>query len=157
MIGAIFAIDEANGFGLNSELPWAHISEDFKHFKHVTNGGTIVMGKNTFESLPSLLPNRTHVVLSSTLPPGPGYYVYDDPSKLIEATGNNFWVIGGPSVIEIFHNLVGYDVIYQSVINGKHTADVIYDPSEMLDCMEYSERRVYDKFCVRKYVHPDKF
>jgi dihydrofolate reductase len=123
----------------------------------VTNGGTIVMGRNTFESLPGLLPNRMHVVLSSTLAPGKDYYVYDDPVKLLEKTGNNFWVIGGPSVIDIFGGLTHYDVIYHSVIYGEHEADVTYNPTDLLGRMEYLDEIGYDDFCVRKYVHPTKF
>ena len=48
--------------GKNGGLPWPSIKEDFKHFKEFTVGNTIVVGKNTFDTLP-LLKNRECLVL----------------------------------------------------------------------------------------------
>lgn len=156
MIGAIFATDEHNGFGVDNKIPW-HISDDFKHFKNVTNGSKLVMGKNTFESLPGLLPNREHFVLSRTLTKGEGYTVHGDLYDLVTAAGNNFWVIGGPSIIDVFGEVIGYDVVYHSVVRGKHDADVTYDPSNMLATMELYDTMSYEKFEVLKYINPVKF
>ena len=60
LIGAV----AANGvIGAEGRLPW-HIPADLKHFKALTIGKPMVMGRKTFESLPGLLPGRRHIVLT---------------------------------------------------------------------------------------------
>ena len=54
----------ANGvIGADGTLPW-HIPADLAHFKRLTMGHPMVMGRRTFESLPGLLPGRPHIVLT---------------------------------------------------------------------------------------------
>ena len=62
-IKIIAAIGKNNELGINNELIW-HLKEDLKFFKEETMGHKIVMGYNTFLSLPKLLPGRTHIVLT---------------------------------------------------------------------------------------------
>lgn len=58
------AIAENYAIGLNNELLW-HLSDDLKRFKKVTTGHTMIMGRNTFLSLPNgALPNRRHIVIT---------------------------------------------------------------------------------------------
>lgn len=59
----VVAYDDNRGIGLNQDLPW-RLPEDLKRFKKITLNKPIVMGRNTFESLPGMLPNRQHIVLS---------------------------------------------------------------------------------------------
>jgi dihydrofolate reductase len=49
--------------GRNGALPW-HLPEDLRHFKKVTMGSAMIMGRKTFDSLPGLLPGRRHIVLT---------------------------------------------------------------------------------------------
>ncbi len=54
----------ANGaIGLGGALPW-RLPADLKHFKALTLGKPMIMGRKTFESLPGLLPGRRHIVLT---------------------------------------------------------------------------------------------
>ena len=63
----IAAVAENGCIGRSGKIPW-HFPEDFKHFKSVTTGHTIVMGRRTFESIGSKpLLGRKNVVLSSAL------------------------------------------------------------------------------------------
>ena len=63
----IAAVAENGCIGKSGKIPW-HFPEDFKHFKRVTTGHTIVMGRKTFESIGSKpLPGRKNIVLSSAL------------------------------------------------------------------------------------------
>jgi dihydrofolate reductase len=56
----------ANGvIGRQGRLPW-HLPEDLKHFKRLTLGHPIIMGRRTWESLGGLLPGREHIVVSRT-------------------------------------------------------------------------------------------
>ena len=59
----IAALDLNNGIGKHNQLLW-HLPDDFAHFKQKTVGHTVIMGRKTFESLPKMLPNRTHIILS---------------------------------------------------------------------------------------------
>ena len=63
MLSLIVAIAENNVIGKDNKLIW-HISEDLKRFKSITSGNTMLMGRKTFESLPGVLPNRKHVILT---------------------------------------------------------------------------------------------
>lgn len=49
--------------GKDNQLLW-HIPADLQHFKNITTGGVIVMGRKTFESLGRLLPNRSHHIIT---------------------------------------------------------------------------------------------
>jgi dihydrofolate reductase len=63
-ISIIVAIDENNAIGKNNQL-LCHLPNDLKYFKSITQGHTIIMGRNTYESLPNgALPNRRNIVLS---------------------------------------------------------------------------------------------
>ena len=60
----IAAVAKNNVIGKNNKIPW-YIKDDFKHFRELTTNHPIIMGKNTFLSLPKKpLPNRTNIVLT---------------------------------------------------------------------------------------------
>jgi dihydrofolate reductase len=65
-LSAIVAIDRNNVMGNGADIPW-HLPLDFKHFKKMTLNKTIIMGRKTYESIGKPLPNRTTVVLSTSL------------------------------------------------------------------------------------------
>lgn len=60
---AIAAISLNRVIGRGNQIPW-HLPDDFRWFKHTTMGGTLIMGRRTFESIGKPLPGRTTVVLS---------------------------------------------------------------------------------------------
>lgn len=63
MITFVWAEDENHGIGYQGKLPW-HLPGDMKHFKEKTLNHPILMGRNTFDSLPGLLPRRKHLILT---------------------------------------------------------------------------------------------
>lgn len=63
MYSIIVAIAENNAIGKDNQLLW-HLSDDLKYFKKITSGKTVIMGYNTWLSLPfKPLPNRKNIVL----------------------------------------------------------------------------------------------
>ncbi|GHU09769.1 dihydrofolate reductase [Spirochaetia bacterium] len=63
----IAAMSENRVIGINNALPWS-IKEDMHHFRDLTGGCPCIMGRKTWESLPRRpLPNRTNIVISTTL------------------------------------------------------------------------------------------
>lgn len=59
----VVAMDKKNCIGVNNQLPW-HLPDDLKHFKQITQGGVIVMGRKTYDSMGRALPNRINWVLT---------------------------------------------------------------------------------------------
>ncbi|WP_243794645.1 dihydrofolate reductase [Saccharopolyspora gloriosae] len=98
MIGLIWA-QSANGvIGRDATMPW-HLPEDLKHFRTVTAGATVLMGRRTWESLPPRfrpLPGRRNLVLSRT--PQDGAETFTDLSEALATASGDVWVIGGAAV-----------------------------------------------------------
>ena len=63
IVSIIAAMDRNHLIGNKNQLPW-HLPADFAHFKSVTMGKPIIMGRKTFESIGKPLPGRTNIVLS---------------------------------------------------------------------------------------------
>ena len=63
LITIIAAASDNNVIGKNNKLIW-HLSDDLKHFKELTKGHHVIMGRKTFESMPKALPNRTNVIIT---------------------------------------------------------------------------------------------
>lgn len=63
MLSIIVAVAENNSIGKDNNLLW-RLPGDLKRFKEITDGNTIVMGRKTFLSLPKVLPNRHHIVIT---------------------------------------------------------------------------------------------
>lgn len=59
----VVAMDAQRGIGVDNQLPW-HLPEDLAHFKRVTLGHPIVMGRKTFESIGRPLPGRRNIVVT---------------------------------------------------------------------------------------------
>jgi dihydrofolate reductase len=102
MITLIAAIDDNRLIGKDDTLPW-HIPADFKHFKAVTLGHPIVMGRKTYDSLPKRpLPGRSNLVVSRRPSPD-GLTVFDTiEAALAEGRreSDEVFVIGGQSIYE---------------------------------------------------------
>ena len=105
MLSIIVAKAKNNIIGKENKLIW-HLPEDLKHFKQVTTGHTIIMGRKTFESLGRVLPNRKHIVFSQN----PDFKVSDENVEVvhsmlqiqeyIESKEENF-VIGGAMIYNL--------------------------------------------------------
>ncbi len=92
--------------GKDGKLPW-HLPADLRHFKQVTMGAPMIMGRRTFESLPGLLPGRRHIVLtrdSSWSAPG-AEVVYSVDDALEKADPDRNCIIGGAEIFALFEPL----------------------------------------------------
>jgi dihydrofolate reductase len=131
----IVAIAKNRAIGRNNDLLW-YISEDLKRFKRITTGHTIIMGRNTFKSLPKgPLPNRKNIVITDnpedcSLPemyPDKDCMMLDSIEKAMEACNpreENF-VIGGGSIYKQF--LPYANRLYLTLIHEDVTdADVFF-------------------------------
>lgn len=102
MINIIAAVARNRAIGFENKLLY-WLPNDLKRFKALTTGHTIIMGRNTFESLPKgALPNRRNVVLSRSVKELPGCEVYPTLEEALESckSDEDVYIIGGARVYE---------------------------------------------------------
>lgn len=126
MITLIAAAGENNSLGNNGEIPW-HLPDDFKHFKKLTTGHHIIMGRKTWETFPKPLPNRTHIVMTRDLKyRAKGAVVVhniEDALKYTEEEKNCFIIGGG----EIYALGLPYAThIELTRVHGEFEADAFF-------------------------------
>ena len=91
MISMIFACDQQGAIGKNGDLPWRQ-STDLQHFKKITMGSNLIMGRKTWDSLPGMLPGREHFVLSRGEVDGVEVITFEQAIKM------EGWIIGGGEI-----------------------------------------------------------
>ena len=102
---AIIACDIKGGIGYQNKLPWSKIEGDLPRFKDLTSGKVIVMGRNTWESLPKKpLPNRINVVVTST--DIPGITTLNSLPAKDYMDLSDVWLIGGAKLIDSSWHLI---------------------------------------------------
>lgn len=126
MIVIVAAIGKNNELGKNNDLIW-HLPNDLKFFKEVTMGKNVVMGFNTYKSLPRKLVGRTMIVLTSRNIDDKEIIVYNDLNKLLKDYKNeDIYVIGGSSLYKIFIDKA--DVMYLTEIDASDDKADVYFP-----------------------------
>lgn len=118
--------------GRDGDLPW-HLSSDLKNFKSITSGKPIIMGRKTFQSLPRLLPNRTHIVISRDIEYRPdGALLFSNIQSAIAAAKsiafdkglNEICIIGGG---EIYKQAIEFaDIIYLTIVDCEIEGDTYF-------------------------------
>jgi dihydrofolate reductase len=100
------ASDINGGIGYKNQLPWPKMKNDLKRFKDLTVGHTVIMGRNTFESLGKPLPKRNNIVISKTLNNVEKVKIYSSKSEVIEFVKDLelVFIIGGAQIIELFYD-----------------------------------------------------
>lgn len=132
-ITIIAAIDRARAIGCNNKLLF-WLPNDLKHFKELTTGKTIIMGRKTFESLPKgALPNRRNIVLSTQIGIHcTGAEVFPSLNTAIEScqTEEQIYIIGGASVYEQALPLAD-ELCLTEVDETVEEADAYFPPIDM--------------------------
>ncbi|MGM9805179.1 MAG: dihydrofolate reductase [Candidatus Aphodosoma sp.] len=100
MTNIIVAFDDDRAIGCRNGIPW-HLSTDLRRFKEITTGHTVVMGSNTWRSLPSKpLKNRRNIVISASMPDTEGCEVARSIDEALALSGHDdeIFIIGGDSI-----------------------------------------------------------
>lgn len=126
----IIACDPKGGIGFDSKLPWDKIQGDLPRFKELTTGKIVLMGRNTWDSLPKKpLPNRTNWVKTSRPIDG-----ITNPDNDVLAKEKEVWLIGGAKMIESYWEYI--DEIHLSVTFANYTCDTFIDLVKLqTECM----------------------
>lgn len=159
MFSIIVAIGNNNEIGKNNKLLW-HIPEDLKKFKEITQGKTVVMGRNTFESIGKPLPNRHNIVLSKNSKLfsnncNEKLEIYDDFSKIVKKYRNSdeeVFIIGGVQIYKKALESGIVEKLYISHIDFFDNEADIYFPKIDYNAWKKVEENEYAgwKFCVYK-------
>ena len=144
-ISIIAAIADNYAIGKANNLPW-HLPADLKHFRQLTTGHAVVMGKRTFESLSNgPLPDRKNIVLTSVMSEGvnKGYFEADsleDAVYLCEHEEKVF-IIGGATVYR--QSIAKVKTMYITWVHKDFSADT-YFPKINFDEWEEVSREDHD-------------
>ncbi|HEY0667444.1 MAG TPA: dihydrofolate reductase [Sphingobacteriaceae bacterium] len=125
-ISNIVVVDENLGIGKNNQL-LVHFPADLKHFKKITTGHTVIMGRKTYESMGKALPNRRNIVITRQK----DYFLGDAEitHSLKEAldscsTEKEAFVVGGAEIFK--ESLPISDKIYLTRIHKSFDADTFF-------------------------------
>ena len=177
MIELVMAQDEDGLIGIGNKLPW-HLKEELAFFKALTENGTVLMGKKTYESIGKPLKNRTNLIISRRTK----QQVFDEVdgsinqnllkeiaaireeeelgvkrisltrAKEIAKTQNKTFIIGGKQIYKEF--LEEADVLHLSIIKGSYRTNTSEDVFLKLDLTnwELKEELTLESFTYKKYI-----
>lgn len=127
-LSAIVAMSENRVIGYKNQLPW-HLSADLKHFKSITMGHPILMGRKTHESIGKALPGRTNLILTHNSSfQAPGCVVVTSLNRAMEEAmligSNEIFIIGGS---EIFKQLLPNTTrLYLTIVHANVVGDAFF-------------------------------
>jgi dihydrofolate reductase len=140
-INVIAAMAKNRVIGINNTLPW-HLPEDLKHFKALTMGHHIILGRKTYESIGRPLPGRTTVIVTRD----PDYQVEGcltahSIDAAIAACGSDLEVffVGGANLYEQI--LPRADRIYLTEIQAEYQGDAHFPAFDSKDWQETARDR----------------
>ncbi len=137
MISIIVALDDKLGIGAKNRLLW-RIKKDFRHFKDVTMGHPIIMGRKTHESIGRALPGRTNIIITRDADySAPGCEVVHSLKEAIQLGqsgpgGSEVFIIGGGEIYRqaLEQNLV--DKLYLTKVSGDFNAEIFFPEYEAI-------------------------
>lgn len=118
-IAMIACVDKNMAIGNKGKLLY-HIKEDMATFKKLTVGHTVIMGMNTYKSLPKgALPNRRNIVISRSVDSLPDAEVFKNPFDALKTVNDKVFIIGGEAIYKTFYCVA--NELYITEVNA--TAD----------------------------------
>ncbi len=126
MIAFVVCMSENRVIGQNNDMPW-HLPEDLKHFKSLTMGHSIVMGRKTYESIGRPLPGRKNIVLTANRNfEAKGCDIVHSKADILERAKkeDKLFIIGGGKIFEQFMDEA--DMLYVTVIHEHFDGDVFF-------------------------------
>lgn len=117
--------------GRDNKLPW-HLPADLRHFKELTLGKPIIMGRKTWESLPGLLPDRRHIVVTRRQDyVAEGAETAADLDAAIALAGNveEIMIVGGATLYA--EALPVADRLYVTLVDAEIDGDAYFPDFDM--------------------------
>ena len=139
----IAAVSLNKVIGSNGSIPW-HIPEDLKYFQSNTLYSTVIMGRNTYESIGKPLPNRKNIVITSSKNKFQDIEIYSNIEDLIESLKNSedeIFIIGGEKIYSEFMPLANKMLITEVKIEIEGDSFFPeWDPNEWTETHRSKER-----------------
>ena len=135
-ISLIVALASNRAIGLNGQIPW-YLPADLKHFKKVTMGAPIIMGRKTFEAIGRPLPGRRNVVISRNLAfAADGVECFTTLPAALQACADaaEIFVIGGATLYAAM--LCRADFLYLTEIHQAFDGDTFFPEFDQRDWSE---------------------
>jgi len=142
-ISLIVAMGENRVIGVDNRMPW-HLSADLKHFRKITMGKPLIMGRRTHESIGRPLPGRKNIVLTSDqgyAAPGCAV-VHTLADALNEADADEAMIIGGATLYKEL--LPKADRLYLTLIHREFAGDTFFPEFEWKEWSEVERLDVED-------------
>ncbi len=152
-VSIIVAIGENHAIGKSNQLLW-HMPNDLRHFKEITSGRTIIMGRKTFDSVGKPLPKRRNIVVTRQDITIPGCEVVksiEDGLALCEGEDEVF-IGGGAEIYKLAMHLT--DRIYLTIIHHSFDADTFFPEIDKTEWKEISRK---DHQADEKNAYPYSF
>src|SRR5688572_21388613 len=139
MIALVVAMAENRVIGKNNQLIW-HLPADLKHFKNLTSGHPIIMGRKTFESIGKPLPNRTNIVVTRQEDFKPKdclvAHSLSEALMMAQQLDAEIFVIGGAEIYKQAMFLA--DTIYLTEVHQEFEGDTFFSEIDTLLWQETS-------------------
>ncbi len=150
----IAAISKNNVIGKNGQIPW-HLPADLKHFKNLTMGHHIIMGRKTFESVGKPLPGRTNIIITRQKDFDAENCIVvhslDEAIKSVAGDDEAF-ICGGAKIYKQSLDLDIAGKLYITMINEKFEGDTFF-PEINMNVWKESERRDFEPDERNKYCY----
>lgn len=152
MISIIVAIDRNRTIGKDNKMPW-HLPADLANFKKITLGHTVVMGRNTFESVGKPLPGRENWIITRDADYRmEGCTICHSVEEVLERSkGQEIFIIGGEQVYAQFFQVA--DKLYITHIEDAFSGDTFFPEIRPADWKlvskvkgEKNEKNPYDYY-----------
>ncbi|ROH97417.1 dihydrofolate reductase [Chryseobacterium daecheongense] len=158
MVTIVVAMGEKNEIGSNNQLLW-HLPKDLKHFKDLTSGHPVIMGRKTYESIGKPLPNRTNIVISRQKDWfEEGILIVGsikEAVKFARKIDEEVFIIGGGNIYEQTMDIT--DKLEVTLVKADLEADTFFPEIDnkiwmktQEVCHEKDEKNPYD-FCFQTY------
>ena len=153
IVSIVVAIAENYAIGKNNQLLW-HMPADLKHFKQITTGHTVIMGRKTFDSVGKPLPNRRNIIVTRQDIRIEGCEVVKSIDEALELCGGEeeVFIVGGAEIYKLAMSKT--DRIYLTIIHHSFDADTLFPE---IDYMEWQETAREDHQPDEKNKFPYSF
>lgn len=130
-IEMVVATDRNGAIGKNNRLIW-HLPADLRHFRQITIGHSVVMGRKTFESIGKPLPKRTNIVISRRRLDIEGVYCIASKEELsaLPFENSKIFIIGGAEVYRLF--MEDTRVVHHTLVDNVFPDADTFFPMEVL-------------------------
>ncbi|MDB5155671.1 MAG: dfrA [Mucilaginibacter sp.] len=142
IISIVVAISENHAIGKDNKLLW-YLPKDLKHFKDITTGGTVIMGRKTYDSVGKPLPKRRNIIVTRQPITIDGCEVVNSIEAALDLCRDEeeVFIVGGAEIYKQAMHLT--DRIYLTIVHENIDGDS-YFPEIKEDIWKETERADHD-------------